>query len=236
VTEAPSSATPGRASALGPGPAPTPAAGSTAWFVILYGGAHRDRLRCLFALADEIAASLDPRLDHHVAHVRLGWWGEESERFARGESRHPWARALAGSALELPALVSAAELALARGTLPQDAADQIPPEPFARAVFLACAQTLHPPPMPASIEQPLRGLAAALAAALPASAPATPALQPTLPPEAQPALAPVLVWAALARRRHLSHTALAGSRAQLLGDNLRAWRAARAAARGRFHP
>jgi hypothetical protein len=59
-------------------------------------------------------------------------------------------------------------------------------------------------------------------------------------PQDQPALRPLLVWAALALRRAARgapappDAAVATPRA-LLGDNLLAWRAARAADRGRIH-
>jgi 15-cis-phytoene synthase len=35
-----------------------------------------------------------PGLDHHVAHTRLQWWREESERAARGGAAHPLTRTL----------------------------------------------------------------------------------------------------------------------------------------------
>jgi phytoene synthase len=48
----------------------------------------------LCEIESEVAASLRPGIDHHVAHARLQWWREESERSARGEPVHPLTREL----------------------------------------------------------------------------------------------------------------------------------------------
>jgi phytoene synthase len=67
----------------------------------------------------EIGRSLT--LSHEVAHTRLQWWGEECERTARGEPRHPLTRALAGELPPpllacLPGLADTAVWDLARAT------------------------------------------------------------------------------------------------------------------------
>jgi phytoene synthase len=51
-------------------------------------------LGALFALEEEIGASLKSGLDHEVAHARLAWWREECARCARGQPAHPLTRSL----------------------------------------------------------------------------------------------------------------------------------------------
>jgi phytoene synthase len=77
----------------GPG-APVIEPGSARYFAWLYAGERREFARTLFELEHEVEASLRPGLEHHVAHVRLAWWGEECERFARGAPAHPATRRL----------------------------------------------------------------------------------------------------------------------------------------------
>jgi 15-cis-phytoene synthase len=48
----------------------------------------------LCEIESEIAGSLRPGIDHHVAHARLQWWREECERFAEGRPVHPLTREL----------------------------------------------------------------------------------------------------------------------------------------------
>lgn len=61
----------------------------------LYSPAPQRRLlQSLFGIEREIAASLQPGLDHNVAHSRLQWWREECERCAAGHPIHPLTRAL----------------------------------------------------------------------------------------------------------------------------------------------
>jgi phytoene synthase len=94
--------------------------GSARYFAWLYAGDERRELvRALFEIEHEIEASLRPGLEHHVAHVRLAWWREECERFARGAPVHPATRRLrelmpAGeAAIELHGLVECAAWDLA---------------------------------------------------------------------------------------------------------------------------
>ncbi len=49
----------------------------------------------LCEIESEVAASLRPGIDHHVAHARLQWWRDEAERSARGQGVHPLTRQLA---------------------------------------------------------------------------------------------------------------------------------------------
>jgi 15-cis-phytoene synthase len=51
-------------------------------------------LESLFALETEIGATLNPNLDHEVAHVRLEWWRQECARYAEGAPVHPLMRTL----------------------------------------------------------------------------------------------------------------------------------------------
>jgi hypothetical protein len=211
--------------------APPPLPGSTGWFVILYAGARKPLLQTLFALAAELAESFAPSLDHQVAHLRLAWWHEEVERATRGEARHPYTRALQHTALELEGLLSAAQLQLASTTL-SEAAQRLPPAPFERGLFVAAAQLLHDSPLPGPLLSAVRRWAEELSAA------GEPGLRSGIsqrPPWPQsPALAPLAVWVTLARQRGPAPGAMAGTRWQLLKDNLRAWHAVRRAARGRF--
>jgi 15-cis-phytoene synthase len=55
---------------------------------------ERPVLDTLFGIESEIVASLQGRLDHNVAHVRLQWWREECARVAKGTPAHPLTRAL----------------------------------------------------------------------------------------------------------------------------------------------
>jgi len=48
----------------------------------------------LCEMESEIAGSLRPGIDHHVAHARLQWWREECERCAQGRPVHPLTREL----------------------------------------------------------------------------------------------------------------------------------------------
>src|SRR6185437_12522101 len=51
-------------------------------------------LAALCQIEAEIAGSLKPGIDHHVAHTRLQWWREECERTAQGRPVHPLTREL----------------------------------------------------------------------------------------------------------------------------------------------
>lgn len=51
-------------------------------------------LAALCGIEREIGASLEPGLDHHVAHTRLQWWREELGRCAAGKPVHPLTREL----------------------------------------------------------------------------------------------------------------------------------------------
>jgi phytoene/squalene synthetase len=69
-------------------------------------------LGALCAIEREIAASLRPGTDHHVAHARLEWWRAECERCAAGRPAHPLTRELC-QRLEAPAAGAPALAALA---------------------------------------------------------------------------------------------------------------------------
>ncbi len=86
-------------------------------------------LASLCGIEREIAASVRPGVDHHVAHTRLEWWREECQRCAAGLPVHPLTRELRshleqltpGKRVEaalagLPGLVDAATWDLASAT------------------------------------------------------------------------------------------------------------------------
>lgn len=76
----------------------TPDPHSPRYFALLYSPEPQRRtLEALFGIEREIAESLRPGIDHHVAHSRLQWWREECERTAAGKPVHPLTRALLGS-------------------------------------------------------------------------------------------------------------------------------------------
>jgi 15-cis-phytoene synthase len=73
-----------------------PAPSATRALAWLYApGKQRPVLAALAAIEEEIGASLQPGLDHQVAHLRLEWWRAECERTAEGKPAHPLTRALA---------------------------------------------------------------------------------------------------------------------------------------------
>lgn len=89
----------------GSGPGDTPhllsASRYLAW---LYSTAPQQPvLAKLCEIESEIAGSLRPGFDHHVAHARLQWWREECERCAEGRPVHPLTRELVKAYGALPA-------------------------------------------------------------------------------------------------------------------------------------
>ncbi len=79
-------------------------------------------LTSLFGIESEIAAALQPGLEHSVAHVRMGWWAEEAARLRAGHALHPLTRALlaqrpaGGAAADISGLVDVATWDLAGAT------------------------------------------------------------------------------------------------------------------------
>jgi phytoene synthase len=55
---------------------------------------ERAVLDALFGIESEIVASLQGKLDHNVAHIRLQWWREECARVVKGTPAHPLTRTL----------------------------------------------------------------------------------------------------------------------------------------------
>src|SRR5579871_2278329 len=51
-------------------------------------------LAALLEIESEMAGGLRAGMEHHVAHARLQWWGEEAERVAQGRPVHPLGREL----------------------------------------------------------------------------------------------------------------------------------------------
>jgi 15-cis-phytoene synthase len=58
---------------------------------------QRPVIQALCGIENEVAASLRPGLDHHVAHTRVQWWREEFERSTQGRAVHPLTREIVGS-------------------------------------------------------------------------------------------------------------------------------------------
>lgn len=56
--------------------------------------AQKPVLAALLEIESEVASGLRPDIDHHVAHARVQWWGEEVERCAQGRPVHPLTREL----------------------------------------------------------------------------------------------------------------------------------------------
>lgn len=207
----------------------------------------RAPLTALWTIADEIHASARPGLDHTVAHARLGWWQEECARTARGAAAHPLTTLLsrrvhevAGVWPQLEGCVRAAALELARTPLSTAAERRDYADASLGTMFRGMAQVLGAANGASATARELgtqlgllqldshdAEIAASVHAAL-----------ERLPPETQPALRPLLVWVALLD----AELPTAGPRAahprslrQELATTIRAWRAALAAARGRFH-
>jgi Squalene/phytoene synthase len=213
-----------------------PAPGSRRYLTLLYTPpSQRDELHTLLALADEIGSAPSASVDHSIAHVRLEWWRQEAQRFARGEPQHPWLRSLlaahpTASGLDLQALVEAAALDLATRTLASQSGHALRRALFELAAHALCVQPL-PPAQRAIIGEFGAHLERLENDASDESARTVLQQQlQQLGQTLQPALAPLLVWLALAARRSHRRPALLDS----LTDNLIAWSAARRAARGRF--
>jgi phytoene synthase len=59
--------------------------------------AQRPVFAALCAIEAQVTASINSRLDHELAHARLGWWREECARAAQGKPTHPLTQTLAAS-------------------------------------------------------------------------------------------------------------------------------------------
>lgn len=140
-----------------------PDAHTPRFFAWLYSTpSQQPALAALCGIEREVAASLRPGIDHHVAHTRLEWWREECARCAAGNPAHPLTRELrthlqklapaaqTNSALAgLPGLVEAAAWDLARATFERReeltaycrrwAGAMIVPLPHSRALAVAPA-------------------------------------------------------------------------------------------------
>lgn len=82
--------------------------------------AQKPALAALLEIEAQIASGLRPGTEHHVAHARLQWWGEEAERVAQGRPVHPLAKELvkahAGGGLGISGFVDTGVWDLARAT------------------------------------------------------------------------------------------------------------------------
>lgn len=221
---------------------PPPRAAGARYYAWLYTPANaRDGAAALLSIEHEIMAGIRPGLDHSVAHSRLGWWQEETERLNASMPQHPAALAARNGFLaaglpspDLRALPELAARELARRTLGRGpaTADEASAEailwaeglfrPFARlaaqgagvdASAIALGRALHAHEH--ALADPTRSALDSVLRALPVSL--------------TPALCSGIVWASLALR--LPNTR--ATRREALAENWAAWRAARRALRGR---
>jgi hypothetical protein len=217
---------------------PEPLAGSIRYFVLLYTPQVRRRaLASLLALADEIGAGLERRLDHALAHARLDWWRREADRYRAGVTQHPLLRVLLsatseGARLDLQPLILAAQIDLAEAQRVATVGART-----RGALFVLAAATLGAASLSDEQRQALAELGAlslqherALHTA--GAAAERSALQPIiarLGAALQPTVAPLLIWAVLAAGPKKTGSLLEG-----FAENLRAWSVARRAARGKL--
>jgi phytoene synthase len=115
-------------------------------------------LETLFRIEAEVSESLEPNLDHHVAHLRLQWWREECERYAKGVPLHPLTRrlnALSAPPARLGGLIDTATWDLARATFQTRGELRAYCERWAQALFEpAAAHALAQSSVPASWRVP----------------------------------------------------------------------------------
>jgi hypothetical protein len=225
--------------------ADAPDPGSIHFYAELYAPPQRRALlRAVHALESGVRASLRPGLDHQVAHVRLSWWQQEAERAGAGAPSHPLAgrlQAAAGTGALAAALrdwvqATQAELAgeLALATLRGKLAEQAGASRFGLVAACLDADDV----VARALGAATTSLAAAGAGAATARAAMLSQLE-ALAPASQRPLRPLLVWSVLGLRRARCGETSPPERAAAaplvrLGDNLVAWRAARAADAGRI--
>lgn len=222
--------------------------------------AKRAALAVLLGIAAELDSGRKRRIDHGIAHLRLQWWVEESQRLAQGVPSHPWLRGAqrepAASTAALTALIEAAQLDLASEPA-SGIGQRLAAELFVQsACILVPSSGPAPASVPASVPLApaerlrLLELGRCVAGLEQAAAPAAPlawlrARQQSaslIEPALQPPLAPLLVWTATAarqaqrreRRTPRRSATIAPTPLDGFADNFLAWRCARAAARGRF--
>jgi 15-cis-phytoene synthase len=89
-----------------PGPGNAPNTLSTSRYLAwLYSPAPQQHVfAVLCEIENEIAGSLRPGIDHHVAHTRLQWWSEECDRCVEGRPVHPLTRELVKASGDLSRL------------------------------------------------------------------------------------------------------------------------------------
>lgn len=231
--------------------APPPRTAGARYYAWLYTpAAARDGSAALLAIEHEIMASARTSVDHSVAHVRLDWWQEETERLCAAVPVHPAAIAAreaflaAGlSAPDLRPLPELAARALAQATLARELSSEDVSDDAALwaegllrpLAALAFAFGAVPPGAAPSRTASDEGTVTALGRALHAHerAPTTgthvalhEALR-ALPAALAPSLRGVVVWATLALRAPRS----GATRAGYFAENWTAWRAARRAQR-----
>lgn len=233
----------------------TTAAGSIHQQVLLYWpAATRIAAAALLQIRAEIRASLQPGLDHAVAHTRLAWWQDELARTLRGSAAHPLTRQLqqslgqhAAGSPDLTALAQAVALELAAAPLVDAATRRAWCAADTGTLFAVGALLLGAPAQQhwardagahlqviewLLVHSADRGEVAHELQQLRVHTGA-------LPSQAQAGLRPLLVWINLACRRALRGSALAPDAGEVslwqgFAQNIAAWSAARAAANGRF--
>jgi phytoene synthase len=111
----------------------------------------RAALEALLGIESEIHSALGRELDHRAAHLRLGWWREECERYTTGAAIHPLMRALratSGGDLSPGGLVDAAVWDLAAATFASRAELRGYCERWASAVTRVAAEAAVPEGVP----------------------------------------------------------------------------------------
>jgi hypothetical protein len=142
--------------------------GTARYFAWLYaGGRMQAILKPLFGIESEISASLQPGLEHSVAHVRVGWWAEEAARLRGGHALHPLTRALlaqrpAGAPIDIAGLVDITTWDLASATFESKLELAGYCDRWARAVPQLAAAWAAPDLPPPLAQQFGRGIGVAL--------------------------------------------------------------------------
>jgi hypothetical protein len=224
-----------------PSGSPPPGSGAR-YFAWLYAPAGaRTGIAALFSIEHEIMTGARARLDHSVAHARLAWWQEETQRLRASIPAHPAAQALRNACLaaglpapDLCALPELAARELARHSLGRGPATA---EDAAQDAALWTDGLFSPYAALAAGGAGIGSYAAALGRALhehehmatDRSRSALEAQLRALPGHLTPALRGGIVWASLALRPPRA----AADRREALAQNWIAWRAARRAMRGR---
>jgi phytoene synthase len=144
-------------------------AGTPRYFAWLYSDARMQSIiEPLFGIEAEISASLQPGLEHSVAHVRVAWWAEEAQRLRGGHALHPLTRALlaqrpvAAAPADISGLTDIATWDLAAATFETRAELTAYCDRWARALPQLAATWAAPDPAVQGVQQFGHGIGVAL--------------------------------------------------------------------------